>query len=437
MKARARVAIAVSPLIAGAVWSVAHGIFTSGKEGTWQFYSAILMMGVGWLFAFRLQCISARTFWVIAIALRIILLPIEPGADVHRYIWEGRIQTHGFSPYQDAPDAEALIPLRDENWSQVEFKRISAIYPPLAELGFCALASISQSAIFFKLAFTAADLVVCLLLSNRFGFARALLYAWNPLILYSFAGAGHFDSWFILSLVSGWLLWERGALSRATAFFAVATALKWISLPILVWSSWRITRTYGARRMLIAACAGVLPFLVAWLAVTRGHFGAPLLPKEFVLYARSCELMPAIVSWVLQSTYVQNAVYLLPLAAVTLILLRSRSITLFCERWLLALLVLSPMVHAWYFTWLIPFAVATRNAGPIAVSLSAFAYFGISDLPGAPQNGWGLLFLQDGMIWLPLICGFAWSEYQRLRESVRPRALDTSEYRGHLRLSPS
>jgi hypothetical protein len=99
---------------------------------------------------------------------------------------------------------------------------------------------------------------------------------------------------------------------------------------------------------------------------------------------------------------------------VGLFLLRSDSITLFCERWLLALLVLSPMVHAWYFTWLIPFAVATRNAGSIAVSLSAFAYFGISALPGGPVSGWPAVYVQLGLIWLPFVCGFAWSEYRRI-----------------------
>ena len=431
MKSSLDLGIAVILLICGAAWSVPHA-----GEGTWQFYSAILIMGVGWLFALRLKRISTRTFWIIAIALRIIFLPMEPGADIHRYIWEGRVQTHGFNPYGEAPDVEALTSLRDENWSHVEFKGISAIYPPLTELGFRVLASISQAAIFFKIAFIAADLVVCLLLSNRFGFPRSLVYAWNPLILYSFAGGAHFDSWFILFLVGAWLLWERGAQGSATAFVGVATALKWISLPILVWCVWRIVRRYGARTMLIVACAGALPFIVTWFAVTRGDLAAPLLPKEFVLYARSCELIPAIVSWVWQGTYVSNTVYLLPLAAVTLILLRSPSITLFCERWLLALLVLSPMVHAWYFTWLIPLAVATRNAGSIAVSLSAFAYFGISSLPGAPQNGWALLFLQDGMIWLPLICGFAWSEYQRVRESLKQRKLKIAEYKNDLRLTP-
>jgi alpha-1,6-mannosyltransferase len=421
VKSSGWLAIATMLLVSGALWIVSHGVSPPHRGEQWQFHAAVLAMAAGWLIALRSGGISASTFWAIAIALRLILLPMQPGADIHRYIWEGRIQTHGFDPYQDAPNAEALRALRDQNWLQVEFKDTTAIYPPLTELGFRAPAMISPSVLFFKLVFIGADLVVCLLLSKRFGLARSLVYVWNPLILYSFAGEAHFDSWFILCLVAGWLLWEKGAQNLAAAMFGAATALKWISLPILAWSIWRIARRDGARKALVAGCVGVLPFAISWAALTGGDFAAPLWPKEFVLYARSFELVPAFFSWLWPNLYAQNTVCLFPLGIIGLFLLCSSSITLFSERWLLALLVLSPMVHAWYFTWLIPFAVATRNSGSIAVSISAFAYFGIFALPGVPPDGWPLLLVQNGIIWLPLICGFAWNEYQRARVSPLAR----------------
>jgi alpha-1,6-mannosyltransferase len=414
MKSSGWLVIATMLLVSGSLWIVPHGVFQPPRGAQWQFHAAVLAMAAGWLIALKSRGISPRTFWAIAVALRLILLPMAPGADVHRYIWEGQVQAHGFDPYRDAPNAERVRGLRNQNWPQVEFKDATAIYPPLAELGFRALAMISPSVLFFKLVFVGADLVVCLLLSNRFGLARSLVYVWNPLILYSFAGEAHFDSWFILCLVAGWLLWEKGAQYRAAAMFGAATALKWISLPILAWSIWRIARRDGARKGLVAGCISVLPFVVSWAAVTGGDFAAPLWPKEFVLYARSFELVPAFFSWLWPHLYAQNTVWLFLLGIAGLFLLCSSSIRLFSERWLLALLVFSPMVHAWYFTWLIPFAVATRNAGSIGVSISAFAYFGIFPLPGGPRDGWPLLLLQDGIIWLPLICGFACSEYRRV-----------------------
>jgi alpha-1,6-mannosyltransferase len=426
MKSSGWLVIATMLLVSGSLWIVPHGVSEPPRGAQWQLHAAALAMAAGWLLALKSRGISAGTFWAIAIALRLILLPMAPGADIHRYIWEGRVQAHGFNPYRDAPSAEALRGLRDQNWLQVQFKDTTAIYPPLTELGFRALAMISHSVLVFKLAFIGADLVVCLLLSKRFGLGHSLVYVWNPLILYSFAGGAHFDSWFILCLVAGWLLWEKGAQHRAAAMFGAATALKWISLPILAWSIWRIARRDGAWKALVSGCIGVLPFVISWAAVTGGDFATPLWPKEFVRYARSFELVPAFFSWLWPNLYAQNTVWLFPLGIIGLFLLCSSSITLFSERWLLALLVLSPMVHAWYFTWLIPFAVATRNAGSIAVSISAFAYFGIFAVPGVPRDGWPLLFLQNAIIWLPLICGFAYSEYQRVRESTGQRSLDVA-----------
>lgn len=417
VKSSARVATATLLLLTGAAWMVPYGDFTR-NGATREFQAAALLMAAGWLCALTLRGICGRTFWTIAIALRLIFLPMAPGADVHRYIWEGRIQTHGFDPYRDAPNAEALRGLRDQNWAEVQFKDTTAIYPPLTELGFRLLAFMSQTALFFKLAFVVVDLAVCFLLSRRFGFAQSLLYAWNPLVLYSFAGGAHFDSWFLFCLVGGWLLWEKKAFGTATLLFGAATAVKWMGLPIFVWSIVRISKTEGMRRATVAACVPLLAFVIPWLAITSGDLSVSLFPKDFVLYARSFGLIATTLSSPWPDAFGGNGPFLLPVGAAAFILMRSPSVTLLCERWLALLLVLSPMVHAWYFTWLIPFAVATRNAGSIAVSISAFAYFGILHLSGVPRGGWPLLLLQYAIIWLPLICGFAWSEYQRARESV-------------------
>src|SRR5258707_5910093 len=148
VKFSGRVAIAATLLLAGAAWKVPYGDFTA-NGATWQFQAAVFMMAAGWLIALTLRSISGRIFGTLAIALRLILLPMQPGMDLHRYIWEGRTQTRGFNPYQHTPNAEALSALRDQNWLEVEFKEVSAIYPPLAELGFRLLAFVSQSALWF------------------------------------------------------------------------------------------------------------------------------------------------------------------------------------------------------------------------------------------------------------------------------------------------
>jgi hypothetical protein len=52
------------------------------------------------------------------------------------------------------------------------------------------LAAVSTTVFFFKLAFALADLLAGWLLWRRYGAPAALLYLWNPLVIYSFAGVG-------------------------------------------------------------------------------------------------------------------------------------------------------------------------------------------------------------------------------------------------------
>src|SRR3954454_22168237 len=51
---------------------------------------------------------QAILLWTVAIALRISVLPLEPGDDFWRYEWEGKIQHAGFNPYVQSPDDPQL-----------------------------------------------------------------------------------------------------------------------------------------------------------------------------------------------------------------------------------------------------------------------------------------------------------------------------------------
>jgi hypothetical protein len=414
---------AAALLLAGGAWATWHGDL-SNEATLVQFYGGVVTMGAGFLIGLRLKRIPWAIFWVVAIGVRVVCLPMTPGVDVYRYIWEGHIQNHGFEPYTYAPDSEALVHLRNGTWERVVHKNISAIYPPLTEVGFRVLAAASLSPLLFKLTFFGADLLICLLLARRFGACPTVLYAWNPLVIYSFSGAAHYDSWFVLCLVAAWLVWERGRPVACAGLLGMAVAIKWIALPILCWHMWRVARERGWRRTLRPIAAAALPFLLTWPLATNGNLAAPLFSSEFALYARSSELVPALVSWLWPEAFPRNTVYLFALAAVTLwLLIRSRDLLLFCERYLLALLILSPMVHVWYFTWLIPFAVGTRNLGTIAVSVTGFAYFGIPAVPGLLENRWLLLLMERGLVWLPLMVGLAVTLWKESAERRRSKAI--------------
>ncbi|NJM96164.1 MAG: hypothetical protein HC800_02165 [Phormidesmis sp. RL_2_1] len=73
------------------------------------------------------------------------------------------------------------------------------------------------------------------------------------------------------------------------------------------------------------------------------------------------------------------------------------------------LMLLSPIIHAWYFTWLVPFAVASGNWGTRWVSLSAFVYFALPHGLATGTGDWMLSQPQRWFLWLPFILGNLYS----------------------------
>ena len=408
-------------LIGGALMMRPHGdLFDLANLRS--FWLAAAVMGAGFALSWSLASVPRALFWAVAVLTRLALLGMEPGDDIWRYLWEGGIQLQGFSPYALTPDAAALEALRASWWSLINHPDTTAIYPPLAQLLFRLHAAVAQQALLFKLSFTAADLAICGLLAARFGAARTALYAWNPLVIYSISGGGHYDSWFLLPLVAAWLLAERTSAPRGPRaeawvdlLLGLSVALKWITVPLLVqraWSRWRHTRRPGPP--FATVLLGLAP-LVLGASLFCGLNSCPLVPtgSTFVRHGRSAEWLPHWISQLWPWTQQTNAVHGLLLLLVVGVLLAGRApLGVFAWRYLLALLLLSPVVHAWYFIWLMPFAVPSQNWGARLVSLSAFVYF---VLPSRVPD-WQLTTPERLLLWLPLLLGLLLSQWAEQRE---------------------
>ncbi len=403
-------------LIAGSLLMLPHGNLHEFGRVPWFLAGAALML-VGFYLALA-RPPGVVVFWIVAVAARLLLLWQEPGGDIHRYIWEGRNLLLGWNPYVFAPDALALEPLRDALWQNVQHKSITAIYPPLAQWLFAGVALLSQSPVVFKAVFLLADLAVALLLVREFGKDRAVIHAWNPLAVYSFAGGGHYDSCFVLAVMLGWMAWNRGRIARTALWLGVATALKWLSLPLLVWVIWRALlaawqRNGTLRSLLLACLASIMPLLGAYSAMGAwtGEWMPNLLAPNFSMVARSAAFLPDLVAHFYPQSSHSNSWLVLPVVAGWLgIIFFSSRFTAAAERLLAWTYVWSPLVHAWYFVWIIPFAVASRNAGTIALSASGFIYFLLYHYVEAPQGQWILPPWQIALLWLPFVAGFIWHE---------------------------
>ncbi|WP_299408539.1 glycosyltransferase family 2 protein [Acaryochloris sp. IP29b_bin.148] len=414
-------------LIAGCAMIVPYGDFTQPGRVP-PFWRGVSVMGLGFVVSWILPQVSKVWFWMVAIATRGILLAMPPGNDIWRYLWEGRLQNLGFNPFELPPAAPELVALRTTWWPLINHAEISAIYPPITQLGFRGLAAIAPSVLLFKIAFVAADLGVCWLLQRRFGRLKTLVYAWNPLIIYSFAGGAHYDSWFILPLVWAWLCLDtqprKATLTLAgLGLLGVSIATKWISLPIIAFVGWRFLKKREWIWASIAVLLPGLPMLISALPFCT-LTSCPLIPtsSSFVTKGRSAEFLP--IGSLLSAPEWHNAILLIPLAIALLFLLwRSTQVGDFTERYLGTLLLLSPVVHAWYFTWLIPFAVASSNWGTRLVSLSAFVYFALPHRESLGAGTWLLTSREWLWLWSPFVLGWLgtlWVQHSLPLFNTRP-----------------
>ena len=414
-------------LVGGAGGMMPWGDFAQPGQVRW-FLAAAAVMSWGYLGGWRVKRISAGWFWAVAVVARLLLVPMAPGDDVWRYLWEGRLQVAGFSPYLHAPADPLLATWRDARWGLINHPEFTTIYPPLTQWVFHGLAALHAGVLGLKLLLIAVELATVAKLARRFGHGATLVYAWNPLVIYAGAGGAHTESLFVGALVAAWMAVDgreighaqpagvAGSLPRRRAWtwLGVSIGLKWVSAPIAGWMAWRGRRTPW--NALFGVWLAALPVVLglAWFHLRYGRVG-PLMPAEFVQVARGMEVVPWLAARIWPESYFSNGWIgwaFLPVGA--WVFFRARDWRDFVESYLVMLLLFSPSNHAWYFTWLMPWAVASRNLGTRWLAVSGFAYFWVWD-GVAREAEWTQTTAERAWVWGPLLVGFAWTKWREAR----------------------
>jgi alpha-1,6-mannosyltransferase len=333
--------------------------------------------------------LAKAVFWGVAILLRLVALPLEPGDDIWRYQWEGKVQNAGFNPYLLAPNDERLVSLREQfpDWNQINHRDFSAIYPPGIELIFAAFSRFGSGPLGYKLLFAAADLgaiaLLLALIGGRASHSDAAWYAWNPLVVYSFAGAAHFDSLMILPMLAGILCFVRSRAATENSkqwrwailgAIAIGAAISIKLVPLLLLPV--CVFALGRRALALGISLG-LPALLSL------PFGFPRVPiweslGRFIYVARLNDIF----WWMVEDTfwpnphqknYHYNVVIIIAVVMVSLFFIRNWKRGLL---WAMGTaLVLSPVLHPWYCTWILPLAAWRRVDAWQVLSVTIFAYY--------------------------------------------------------------
>lgn len=190
----------------------------------------------------------------VAVLLRLMVVVFPPflSNDIYRYIWDGWVQLAGINPYRYLPVDAHLAFLRDARVYPSINRASTAhtIYPPAAELFFALAAGVTRllhlppvlGMKLFMLGIEGVGMGATLRLLDAAGLPRhrILIYAWNPLPLWEFAGSGHVDAIAIgcigLALLAA-AAGRRGFAAAALAGGVLAKFLPGVLAPAL-WRRW-------------------------------------------------------------------------------------------------------------------------------------------------------------------------------------------------------
>jgi alpha-1,6-mannosyltransferase len=245
-----------------------------GDRGGPYFMVTLTLAGVAYLLTVRelfANPIFPRRVVVIGLLLaavwhvEFLRIPAGVDDDIHRYVWDGRLQRLGYNPYLVIPSDPAAKGLHTAETRNLNNPDLPSPYPPGAQLFFRAVTAIQESTFALKIAFVVCEFAIAFVLLdvlryNRQGPHLVLAYAWSPLLAIEVAGSGHIDIVGALALLVSAAALARRWRATAAVGFGLAVAVKLLPI-VLLPLYWKRVRIRDAA--LAAAVVGLLyvPFL--------------------------------------------------------------------------------------------------------------------------------------------------------------------------------
>ena len=341
--------------------------------GAPSFIVPLGLAGVAYLLAIR-ELFSTQRFPKRVVVVGLVLaaiwrlpflwMPPGPDDDIHRYLWDGRVQRLGYNPYVLVPSDPALDALHTPETRTLNNPGVPSPYPAGAQLFFRAVTAIHESIWALKLAFVACDMAIVVVLLHLLHWSRqgvhwVLAYAWHPLLATDVAGSGHIDIVGALLLLVSFVALVRRWRTVAALTFGLAVAVKLLPIVLLPLYWKRVRVRDGA---LAALVCGLLyaPFL-QHRRIPIGSLGTYIQTFRFndpVFAALERVATPALAAavavlvgfltalWFRRRSEISSpAAFAWPMAASTFF---------------------APAVYPWYLLWLLPF-LRSASAWPLFI----------------------------------------------------------------------
>ena len=365
--------------------------------------------------------------------------PPLTSSDAYRYVWDGRVQLAGVSPYRYAPLDDRLARLRDpvlfpgltasepsgyrtqpvptgraalvelardDPRTRINRPRVPTIYPPVAEAWFTAVAAVTPwSAGTLGLQVASALLAVAVAVALAALLRRAgrdprhaLWWAWCPLVLLETGNGAHVDVLAAALLVAAAALggstatthgrhWGAGVLVGLAAGVKLTPLLVVVGLaPVLGRRWWRGLPAPVAAVWTLAA--SYAPHVVVAGSLVLGYLPGYLLEEDAAGRSATLRLLlpAAAVPWA--TAVVLLATVLLAVREVSRRPVTSRSVAATGATTYGVLLLVTTPTYGWYAVPLLALAVLAGRLEWLAVAIAGeVAYLGLG-VPGLVTGGW-------------------------------------------------
>src|SRR5271157_689702 len=381
------------------------------------FFTAFILYAVACLLILqvtRINRMSLLGIFVLAACMLGILVFTRPALsdDMYRYIWDGRVQAHGISPYRYPPAAPELAFLRDQQiYPWINRKSVVTVYPPAAEAAYFLLWRIVPDNIhWFQVVMAAGGLMAGILMVGLLrdlgrSEARVLLFLWSPLLIFETAHSAHVDGLVLPLLVGAWWARVREKDGWVGFLLGVATAVKLYPAMLLPFL-WRPQHPKGRWTMPLSFAAALGLFYAPYL-LTSGSRVLGYLPNYF---QELSDVSPLV--FALQNIFaavrlsLPGGLILLPLAIIGVLAVWSvlhpaldgEAALRRCIWPIGVFTLLSQDLFAWYMLWLLPLVAIFLETGVKRI--------GTLRLPRIDSwTGWWLFCGLVGLIYFAFIPG--------------------------------
>ncbi len=339
----------------------------------------------------------------LAVILRLALITIHPigSDDYYRYIWDGKVETHGINPYRYAPDDSALSNLHSDKLPKfVNYPEMKTIYPPLSQaIFFISYLSSKESFLglkFYQLIFEILTLSGLFLILRKLNLPlkNIFLYLLAPIPIFQFFIDAHVDgfglSFFLFSIF--FYLDKKKLLSYI--FLGLSICIKplgFILIPIYFFNEKILFNRIKTVAIPFIICAVLyLPFIFsgtpfqALIKFTENWAFNGVVFNILDSFIHDNQRTRIICSFLLFSSY-------LPL------ILSKRNLQDKIYFSVIILFIFSPIVHPWYLSWLaILLPIVPYRSGIIFIGLISLTAFTVLNyqLSGVWKEYFWVLFLE-------------------------------------------